>query len=161
MNLRLNILKPDEIQDTADKLRDYAKKLKKAEDEILYQLAELGAKEVEISYAGADEEKEYDVYFRQTENGYVIIAEGENVVFLEFGTGIDTENYPDNQFTEADVYPASWSWSEGSGTFYRYGYWHYKRKLYYGTPAYKGFYFAKKEMVEQADKIIKRVLRDL
>ena len=62
-----------------------------------------------------------------------VLAEGEDVFFLEFGIGDDT--YPGGgDFAEqsgVDVSPGSWSRAH-NGPYSRHGHWHYSKRFYYG-----------------------------
>jgi len=59
------------------------------------------------------------------ENGYVISANGEQVVFIEFGAGDDAnETHAFASVMPFDVSPGSWSRSEeGKEMYAKFGYW--------------------------------------
>lgn len=72
------------------KVNDYAKKLEKLERELLERLAFMGATKVSLGFARAIFEGENDVKVTAEVKGNkaVIIAQDEQVCFIEFGAGI-------------------------------------------------------------------------
>lgn len=158
MKIDINIFNPSSIESAIRQLDRYSKRLEKACAELTEELARVGAKVVDDRYAEANEDKLYVVYYASTKNGWEIVAEGENVVFIEFGTGDDTRNYRHLDIG-AEISKGSWSASEGTGTYARHGHWHYKGVDYKGTSPTWGFYYAKVEMKEQVVNIAKEVFK--
>lgn len=69
---------------------------------------------------------------------YRIIANGEAVVFLEFGAGVDTDSGHEyagalTSQTGINVTPGSYSSTEGSGQFAQYGWWKFGGRYYRGV----------------------------
>lgn len=159
MKIDINLFDTKSIDNAIRKIEKYIDNLNKATDEIARRLAEIGVQVVTDSYNITDES--FTVHSEKTENGYVVIAEGENVVFLEFGTGVLTEDY---EHTESEglpsITPGSWSQTEGKGHFIPgvHEYWYYNHQKYSGTVATQGFYFAKKEMLTQVNQIAREEL---
>lgn len=158
MQIDIDIFNPSSINKAIKELDRIANRLEKACSELAERIAKLGAQTVDNEYRAMSEDKPFDVYYAQMDKGWAIIAEGENVVFLEFGTGVYTTDYshPDAKGLPP-IEAGEWSKSEGSGVFARHGHWHYRKKYYEGTTATHGFYFAKQEMKEQAVLIAKEV----
>lgn len=159
MKININLFDPKSIDNAIKEIERYRDNLHKACEEIARRLAEIGAEVVKQSYSITDELVNVEPV--KTETGYAIIAKGENVVFLEFGTGIFTEDYEHPNATGLpNIAPGSWSQTEGKGHFIpgEHEYWYYNHKKYSGTVATQGFYFAKKKMVEQATQIIREEL---
>lgn len=154
MRIDIDIFDSKSINAAVKMLNRYADGIAKAAEEIARRLAEIGVQVVDQSYSFTGEA--YTVRKEQTENGYMIIAEGDNVLFLEFGTGVLTEDYEHPNAEGLPVIaPGSWSQTEGMKHFIPgiHEYWYYNRRKYSGTIATQGFYFAKKEMKEQAKQI--------
>ena len=158
MRIDINIFDDKSIDNAIKALDKYKRNLEKASAEIAERLAKLGAQTVDNAYHSVPEDKPFDVFYEPTKNGWLIVALGENVIFLEFGTGVYTTDY---RHPEAVGLPpieqGEWSKNEGSGVFVRHGHWHYRRKYYEGTIATQGFYFAKQEIKEQAYIIAREV----
>lgn len=163
--IKININDPTSIDNAITTLRTYSKNLKQATKQIAEELANLGAQVVDGAYSMGDslDAVEYDVYTKRMPGGYVIVAEGNSVMFLEFGTGIMTEDYEKSGVGLPPIVPGSYSQTEGMKHFIpgEHEYWFYERRKYTGTPATKGFYFANKQMQEQAEKIVRKALRKL
>lgn len=156
--IRVNVTNKDSIDKAVRQLNDYAKKLKIAEDEIVKQLADIGCRVVEMNFSEVEPFPHY-IAREKTPNGYAVVAYGEDVMFIEFGAGVTTQDY---EHPEADLPPivaGEWSRTEGSHKFATYGYWYYNHKKYTGFPEYPahGFHEAKKAIYEQAEEVVRKV----
>lgn len=105
------------------------------------------------------------VWSEPTAEGYRIVAEGESVLFIEFGTGNATGMGSSGKYDDIPVvvYPGSWSeahqgeyWRTGG---YPNGYWHFGGKVIRETPPHPAFYDAYKAMVEALPQIVEEVFR--
>jgi hypothetical protein len=156
--IKVNIFDKGSIQDAVKELNAYSEKtLEMKYEQVLMELGKLGEAIVNNCFSESGE-----VFFTShivQGNKCVVIAEGDNVMFLEFGTGVDTEDHSDSFEHEAlpPIEAGSWSATEGRGTFARHGYWHYNGELYFGTTPKRGFWFASKEMKERAEEIVRKV----
>ena len=90
MRIVVDPLSKDSISKAIKALNTYKKDFAKKEREFVRRLAEIGVRLAGGIYAVADYDGEHNitVYLKQTSNGYAVVAEGETVGFLEFGTGI-------------------------------------------------------------------------
>ena len=158
MKLNVNVFDTKSIESAVSELKHYSKRLRKAEDIICEELIKIGAEVIDVQYSMTGEE--YDLMYQKTEDGYVLMALGDNVMFLEFGTGVMTASDYGESLGLTIVEPGMWSQTEGRG-FFRPGheYWYWHRHKYTGTIATKGFLFATQEMKEQAERIVKRVIK--
>lgn len=102
------------------------------------------------------------VWTEPTENGYKISAEGEDVLFIEFGagdaTGIMAKEYDQ---VPSVVRPSSWSEAHG-GEYaatggYLKGHWHFAGQEIHETEPNPSFYYAYKAMVEALPQIAQEV----
>lgn len=161
MKIRVNVLDPESIDNAIAQVKAYQKSLQGKIENILTELTAMGKEIVETQYSIVPEHEDFDVYCEVSGNSAMIIAEGENVMFLEFGTGVETTDTTAEMETEGlpPIYAGSWSETEGSGVFARHGFWHYKGVLYEGTMTTMGFYFASKEIKERAVEVAKKVFR--
>lgn len=102
------------------------------------------------------------VYSEPTPEGYQIVAEGSEVLFIEFGTGNATGDEAD-KYDEVPVVVRPGSWSEAhQGEYYRtggypIGYWHFGNNVFTETPPHPSFYDAYQEMVQAIPRIAKEV----
>ena len=98
---------------------------------------------------------------KRTDNGFIITADGEQVLFMEFGAGVywSGQAYPDER-------------PEGIVGIGEYGDGHGKQKIwsYYaedgtvrmtrGVPALAGMYYAKKQIMLEVEQKVKELLND-
>lgn len=87
------------INNAIKELEQYKKELLEKEKRLLEALANIGVKEASIRFTTAmyDGVNDVTVMLDTTSNGYAIVAEGEAVAFIEFGTGVyhnSGEPYP-------------------------------------------------------------------
>lgn len=77
--------------------------------ELARRLAELGVQTAKIRFAAADYagKKDAVVTAEETENGFVVKADGNAVLFLEFGTGL--HGYGHNEARQFSMGPGTWS----------------------------------------------------
>ena len=106
----------------AKSLTEYARGLTVKIKEFTHALAEIGRQAADGAFGG----EAVHVDIQEIQGGYVVSANGEQIVFLEFGAGTMVD--------EADKYAAtmpfpvesgSWSRTEGTGEFARTNKWHY------------------------------------
>lgn len=97
-----------------DKLNAYEHRLREKANKICERLSFIGAWEATTGFSQAiyDGDKDFDVRVDPVENGFEIIADGETVLFLEFGAGI-TYGYGHPQATEFGMGPGTWPYPHG------------------------------------------------
>lgn len=129
------------------------------------QLAVIGANAAKDEFASAQYETGNDatVTVDVTDNGYNIIAEGESVLFIEFGAGIrySSQRHPLSDmfgFGAGTYNPDSPNWANPKG-------WWFKENgeaiHTYGNPPNMPMYHAGKKVIEEAPAIIGRAIADV
>ena len=149
-------LSVDSCNKAIKELQEYQKKIKPKLDEVCRRVAEVGRDEAlsiinGIRLQDGNAVERVDVV--PTDNGYKLVMEGEDVYFIEFGTG-------DGVSAHYDVsVPVAWgSWSaEHSQMLWNKGFWYYDNVRYTGTTAYMPMYYAERKMREEAPRIVKEV----
>ena len=160
MRIRMNILNPDSIDKAIARVNSYKNRLPERVEEILKELTIMGEEIVDYSYFASHEE--YEVSCIVNGNSSMIIAEGSNVMFLEFGTGIYTEDTTEGMEAKGlpPIFAGSYSQSEGLGMFSPdHQFWFHEGVKYQGTLPMRGFYFASKEIKEQAVEVATKVFK--
>lgn len=78
------------INSAIKELEKYKQDLLEKEKRLLYELANIGVKEASIRFTTAmyDGINDVSVSLEQTSNGYAIVASGQAVAFIEFGSGV-------------------------------------------------------------------------
>ena len=154
-------LSPSSCQNAINELKDYNKKVRSACKEVCKRLAEIGAKEAQRVFAKGAQEGNGDtvVKIRSIPSGYAIVASGEDVYFVEFGTGIDaTSTHGFN--VSVPIYPGSYS-ENNAQQYSTVGYWWYRNTKYDGTPAYMPMYYAEKAIRANVNRVAREVLGKL
>ena len=140
----------------AKELERYQKDIKPKLDEVCKRLAEIGRDEA-ISIVNGIRLAEGNTVERieavQIENGWKIVMSGEDVYFIEFGTGDGITPHYD---TSVPVAWGTWS-AEHEQILWNNGFWYYEKVRYTGTPAYMPMYYAEKRMREEMPRIVKEV----
>lgn len=161
MKIKINPYSQDSVNEALKKIIQYKQSFEYKVQELISELAKMGERKVDTQFSLITEYEPYDVYCEMEGNNAIIIAEGENVIFLEFGTGVDVTDTTDEMETEGlpPIYKGSWSETEGTGQFAHYRYWYYNGHRYTGTMATQGFYLASKEIRTEAVNVAKRIFK--
>ena len=137
-------------------LEKYQKEIKPKMDEVCKRLAEIGRDEAISVVNGirlSDGNSVERIEAVQIENGWKLVMSGEDVYFIEFGTGDGVSPHFD---TDVPVAWGTWS-AEHKQMLWKYGFWYYDKVKYTGTTAYMPMYYAEKRMREEMPRIVKEV----
>ncbi|MCM1364655.1 MAG: hypothetical protein NC122_05065 [Faecalibacterium sp.] len=154
------------LKSAIDQIKKYEDFIKKKEQEIINRLASIGATVASINFSRAfyNGINDVQVSVEPCENGAKIVAKGEAVAFIEFGSGARYGGtYPQDEMKlPIDTSAGSWSESElGKGHWDNpNGWWLPKEKgsgHTYGNPPAMAMYQARKEILNQVKKITTEV----
>jgi hypothetical protein len=153
------------LQTAIDALDDYDRKLNQKNKRMLDEIADVGVGTAQSRFASA----QYDGYYsisvdkEMKESTVYVVANGDAVAFIEFGTGF---YYPDDHpnATQAWMRHGSWSmsehgkghWDNENGWWYDSGDGEYVNT--YGNPANMCMYNAAADMKSRAVDIAREVL---
>ena len=91
------------------------------------------------------------------EKGYSLQAEGEKILFIEFGTG-DMAGVMNVMYDEVPESVGMGTWSRTHARMYsRYGFWVFGGQILHYTEPQPAFYYAYREMIEALPKIASEV----
>ena len=115
MKIVINPLDKKSITAAIKQLERYEKEFREKEEEFIRRLKEIGISAAQTGFALADYDGINDVLIAETQNGprAAIIAYGQAVGFIEFGTGVKFREY-DSSTTEFTP-PPHGSYGEGKG----------------------------------------------
>jgi len=115
MKITINPFDKKSVTAAIKKLEQYEKEFKAKEAEFVRRLKEIGVSVAETGFSLADYDGINDVLIAETQNGprAAIIAYGEAVGFIEFGTGVKFQEY-DSSSTEFTP-PAHGTYGKGKG----------------------------------------------
>lgn len=149
-------LSTQSCQKALKELQQYEKQIKPKLDEVCKRLAEIGAQEAQRFFDMAENGNGgTTVTTKKIENGWAIVAEGESVYFVEFGTG-DAATTTHGFSVSVPVYSGSYS-EQHAQKYSTCGYWYYGGEKLTETPIYAPMYHADKKMREEAPRIMKEV----
>ena len=152
----------DGLQTFEKSLEGFAEDVAKKGDKLCEELAELGREVADVRFRDAvySGVNDVDVQAEKTDDGYYVIAEGTSVLFIEYGTGINTAPHT------IPVYERG-GYGQGKG---KNKAWVYNgrqgnngiplgkgRVLTYGDPANECMYSAAEEMRDNVTRIAKEV----
>ena len=141
------------IKELQNGLKEYGKWLKKKSDELCKRLAEMGAQKAEVNFAAAyyDGDEDHTISVEQRGDGYVVRANGETVLFVEFGTGLIGYGHPEEHGMGPGTYPGKGHWNDPNGWYYAHG------KKSHGNPPNMPMYTTVKELEQELARVVKEV----
>ena len=104
MKIVVNPFDSKSIETALEQVKRYKKDFLEKEETFIRKLAEIGVRVAKTGFATADYDGVNDVVvtLEQTGNGYSVVAAGDAVGFIEFGTGV---RYPEWDNTDMDYTP--------------------------------------------------------
>lgn len=163
MKIRVNPFDKKSIDDAIRLLEEYKKDFAEKEEKFLRRLTEIGVRVARSGFSTADYDGENDVVvsLEKTANGYSVVASGETVGFIEFGTGIKNPEW-DNSGMEYTP-PKHGTYGKGKGK--NPNGWYFTmspgaRAIHtYGNPPAEAMRTARDSMIEQTIRIAREVWR--
>lgn len=154
-------LSTSSINAAINQLRAYRNSLDAKKDELLKRLGEIGVREASVRFATAmyDGTNDSSVSLETNRNGYVIVAKGQAVAFIEFGAGVyhnTGEPYPDprpegivgiGEYGKGHGKRQAWGYKDDSGELV----------ITHGNPAAMPMWYASEEMRKSILQIAKEV----
>lgn len=149
-------LSPASCNKALKELEKYQKEIKPRLDEVCKRIAEVGRDEAQHFFDMAENGNGGTaVSVSKIDNGYSVIAEGEKVYFVEFGTG-DAVTGSHGFQTSVPIYSGSYSETHEQ-KYSVYGYWYYGGEKLTETPIYAPMFHAEKKMREEMPRIVREV----
>ena len=142
-------------------LQNYKREFLEKEKRLVEGLAEIGLKEASVRFTTAmyDGPNDVSVHLDATKNGYVIVADGKAVAFIEFGAGVyhnGSEPYPNPR---PDGIVGIGEYGEGHGKQKAWGYMDENDELVItrGNPAAMPMWYASEEIKSSVLKVVREV----
>ena len=163
MEIVINPFDTKSIDTACKMIKQYKKDFLKKEREFVRRLAEIGVAVAQSGFATADYDGINDVVVQleKTTNGYSVVASGETVGFIEFGTGVRNPEWDSSGMEYTP--PAHGTYGKGQGAN-PHGWWFKQNdggraKHTYGNAPAEAMRTARDEMVEQVTRIAREVWR--
>ena len=150
------------IQKIQDELMVYRKWQEEKARELAERLAALGATVASIRFSRAvyTGKKDVDVTVEELPNGYKVKADGESVLFIEFGSGV-TYGYGHPEAGEFGMGPGTYP--DGKGHWDDPKGWYLPKSAggghTFGNPPAMPMYEARKAIEQELPRIVKEVFR--
>lgn len=150
------------IQKIQDELMVYRKWQEEKARELAERLAALGATVASIRFSRAvyTGKKDVDVTVEALPNGYKVKADGESVLFIEFGSGV-TYGYGHPEAGEFGMGPGTYP--DGKGHWNDPKGWYLPKSAggghTFGNPPAMPMYEARKAIEQELPRIVKEVFR--
>lgn len=163
MKIQINALDPSSVDKAIKQLEEYAKDLDRKAQMLCERLADMGAMYAEWNFSGvlyASDNIEYKVDRVQEEpNKYVIRANGQSVLFMEFGAGVKY-GYGHPQASEFGMgpgtYPGKGHWDDPKGWWFgEKGHWTHT----YGNAPGMSMYNAAKDLRSEIQQVAQEVFK--
>jgi hypothetical protein len=154
-------LSTSSIDDAVKQLHAYRNSLEAKKDKLLKMLGEIGVREASVRFTTAmyDGTNDSSVSLEINKDGYVIVAKGHAVAFIEFGAGVyhnPGEPYPNprpdgivgiGEYGKGYGKRQAWGFKDDSGELV----------ITHGNPAAMPMWYASEEMRSKILKIAKEV----
>lgn len=139
-------------------VKQYQREFREKEKEFTRRLAEIGVSVARAGFSVADYDGVNDVQVSmvKTSNGYSVVASGETVGFIEFGTGIKHPEWDSSgmQYTP----PKHGTYGKGQGANPK-GWFYAPGRHTYGNYPAEAMRTARDEMIERVNQIAREVWR--
>ena len=149
------------IEDAINQLKAYRDSIETKKRRLLQELGEIGVREASVRFTTAmyDGINDSSVSLESTSDGYVIVAEGHAVAFIEFGAGVyhnTGDPYPNKrpsgivgigEYGKGHGKRQAWGYRDDSGELV----------ITHGNPAAMPMWYASEEMRSKILKIAREV----
>lgn len=161
MRITINPYDKQSIDQAIRQLKQYEKEFRMKEEEFVRRLSEIGVTVATTGFAFADYDGVNDVLVTDTQNGNraAVIAYGETVGFIEFGTGVKFPEWNANGMEYTP--PAHGTYGKGRGAN-PHG-WYFKQnegavaRHTYGNQPAEAMLTARDTMIAQVTRIAREV----
>ncbi len=161
MRIRINPFDKKSIDRAIKELQQYEKDFARKETEFVRRLKEIGVSVARSGFATADYDGVNDVLITDTQldNKAMVIAYGQTVGFIEFGTGV---KFPEWDGSETEYTPPEHG-TYGKGKGAQLHGWYFKQsdgaaaRHTYGNPPAQAMLTARNAMIERVTQIAREV----
>lgn len=141
------------IQELKKGLDEYDKWLERKSKELCERLAMMGAMRASANFGVIkyDGPEDHSISVEQRDGGYVVIASGSTVLFVEFGSGLIGYGHPEAHGLGPGTYPGKGHWDDPDGWYYAHG------KKSRGNPPNMPMYNTVKDLERELERLVREV----
>ena len=163
MKIVINPFDPKSIATALAQVQQFKKEFVEKEQQFIRRLAEIGVRVAQAGFSTADYDGVNDVVvsMEKTSNGYSVVASGETVGFIEFGTGVKYQEWDNTDMDYTPPKHGTYGKKQGANP---HGWWFKQNEggranHTYGNPPAEAMRTARDEMVERVTQIAREVWR--
>lgn len=147
------------IKELQDGLKEYKKWLKEKTDELCKRLADMGAVKASLYFSRAiyTGPEDHEISVVPKDGGYAVRADGETVLFVEFGTGLIGYGHPESSGLGPGTFPGKGHWSDPNGWWLPREKNNGHSQHTYGNPPNAPMYNTVKELEMELARVVKEV----
>lgn len=142
------------ISELKNGLAEYRRWLDQKSEELAERLASMGALKASLGFARAVYSGNNDVSIEVEQTGpcaFKVIASGNAVLFVEFGSGLIGGGHPEPQGFGPGTYPGKGHWDDANG------WWYGKGEHTFGNPPACAMYNSVKELEIELERVVREV----
>lgn len=145
------------IKTLQTELKEYQKCLERKSGELARRLAEMGAIKASLGFARAiyNGKNDFSISIEQTGDcSFKVRADGDTVLFVEFGAGLIGYGHPEPHGMGPGTYPGKGHWNDPDG------WWYAHNQHSYGNPPNMPMYNAVKELEQELARVVREVFAE-
>lgn len=152
-------LSTKDIKELQSGLSEYKKWLKQKTDELCRRLADMGAVKASLGFARAiyTGPEDHEISVIPKGGAYAVRADGETVLFVEFGTGLIGYGHPEPNGMGPGTYPGEGHWNDPNGWWLPRDKNNGHSQHTYGNPPNMPMYNTVKELEMELERVVKEV----
>lgn len=164
MKISINAMSKQSLEDAVKSVESFREKVVKLTELLPKALAEFGAVRAKVLYDESpynEDPSNVSVRAEPTENGWLVLAEGEAVCFVEFGAGVHYNGNESYRGIRPPGIVGIGEYGDGRG---KQDVWAYGKvkpvKWTHGTPASNSLYYTASEMEQRITETARKILND-
>ena len=128
-------------------------------DELCKRLAEMGAVKASLNFSRVvyTGNEDHEISVHKIDGGYAVRADGETVLFVEFGTGLVGYGHPESHGLGPGTYPGKGHWDDPSGWWLPRSKNNGHSQHTFGNPPNAPMYNTVKELEQELERVVREV----
>lgn len=169
--IRINVLSLASVEKAISDIEAFQEKLKRLEEELPKELAEFGVEYAQAAYDmsiynvlwdNSSSTPNISVTAEPIEHGYRVLANGQEVCFVEFGAGVffNGGGAYEGELPPGIVGIGEYGFGLGKNDVWAFDDANGERQVTHGTPASNAMYYTGEEIRRRVEETARRILND-